>query len=78
MKQKKVRDIIRMVAKERGVSERMIVRKMELALADGIASAYRTGNQEKIAMWESIPCKGEIPTAVEFIAWASNSIGKMR
>ena len=58
---------IRQLAKERDVPEEQVVLEIEEASAEGLKISRQTGNTVALKIWDSIPRRGEIPTAVEFI-----------
>ncbi len=62
MELERVRKTIKRVATQKGVSE-------------AIRSVYASGDKRKIAMWESIPRSGKVPSAEEFVAFISAVTG---
>ena len=67
-----MRSIYRKIAKEHGVSVEEVKREMQTA----IDHAYKKHNKlsSETKMQSSVPSKGEVPTAEEFIKEISNRI----
>lgn len=63
MELKRARRSLKMVAKKEGVSEEKVKREIESAVREAMKNAYASGDKQKIAIWESIPRAGEVPTA---------------
>ena len=60
---------LRMTAQKHGVSYETVIKEIEFAISDAIETARRNNDMEKLAMWSAIPCKGDIPTAKEMVAY---------
>ena len=68
---------IRQLAKERGVPEEQIVFEIEVAISEGLKISRQTGNRDALKIWDSVPRRGEIPTAVEFIDFCCDWLKEM-
>lgn len=69
------RESIAKIAEQEGVSEEKVIAEIEAAMAEAIKRVHSDGDMRRIAMWEAIPCAGETPTAVEFVAFMSAVVG---
>lgn len=69
------RHSLKMVAQQAGTTEETVKTEIEVAIMEARANAYASGDKQKIAMWESIPRAGEIPTAEEFVEFMSAVAG---
>lgn len=75
MELERVRKTIKRVAAQKGVSEETVIIEIEAAISEAIRSVYASGDKRKIAMWESIPRSGKVPSAEKFVAFISAVTG---
>ncbi len=71
-------EAIRKIAKREEISEAQVVADMERAMEEMRQDAYASGDARKIGLWESLPHKGEKPTAYEFVEYLSNFVHNLR
>ena len=69
---------IRKKAKREGISEAQVVAEIEQAMEEMRQDAYASGDARKIALWESLPHEGPVPTAYEFAEFFVSFLQNMR
>lgn len=69
---------VKQIAQREGVSEAQVVADMERAMEEMRQDAYASGDARKIALWESLPHEGPVPTAYEFVEFFVSFIQNMR
>lgn len=72
------RRAIQKIAKREGIPETQVVAEMERAMEEMRQDAYASGDARKIALWESLPHEGPVPTAYEFVEFFVSFIQNMR
>ena len=58
------------IAEREGISIEDVSKEIELAIAEAINNS----DEAALERWSRIPCTGERPTAVEFIAYMSKAL----
>jgi len=76
MESRKARRIIQEMARRHGITEKKAAEDIEASIRKAISNAYKEKNRKVILRWKSIPCRGEIPTAYEFVAFLSEKAAK--
>ena len=66
---------IKQLAKEKGVPEEQIVSEIEAAIAEGFRVSALSRNAAALKIWNTIPKKGKVPTALEFIDYFCEALG---
>lgn len=66
----KAQKAMRTIAKEEGVSVDNVREEMKAAIAEGL----RSSDPAVKAMWENIPCEGDVPEPEELIAWLAEQV----
>ncbi len=74
LKMLRAKQTIREVAKKEGQPVRSVTDEIEYAIVQAYHEARESGDPGKIAMWDRIPKKGEIPTAVEMILFLTDEV----
>ena len=62
------------VARRNGITVKHVIWEIEAMSKESYFSARRDGKQEVLKAWQEIPCKGEIPTALELVAYLAEQI----
>lgn len=64
------------LAKQQGVTVAEVMADIDECINEAIVTIKRNNNQEVMERWKKIPCIGEIPTAVEFVAYLGEELIK--
>ena len=67
---KKARSAVKATARKEGISVENVREEMKAAIAEGMKS----GDPAVQAMWQDVPCKGEVPEPEELIAWLAEQV----
>lgn len=78
MKEKEARRALRKLAAKRGVPEKKITADIEEMIRVTLEDIHKQGDSVSIQKWAQIPCRGEIPTALELIGYLSEELEKFR
>lgn len=62
-------DALVQVAKQRGVPVEKVIEEIEAAIRIGYDQAKKDNDRKALARWRDVPSAGEIPTAVELVAY---------
>lgn len=62
------------VAEKNGTSVENVITEIEKGIRETIDTARKENNQVALAQWANIPCKGEYPTAAEFITYVGGQV----
>ena len=60
---------LRKVAKMEGISVQQVVENIDEAIGEAYRTAKEENDREVIERWSKIPCRGELPTALELIVY---------
>ena len=60
---------LRQVAKKEGISVQQVIQEIDVVIGEAYSAAKKGKDLEVLARWDLIPCKGEIPTALELVAY---------
>ena len=66
--------IFQKVARKEGISVRQVVSDIETVIQEAYTLALQENNSSVIEAWKAIPCKGELPTAVELVIYLSDRV----
>ena len=62
------------VAQRNGTSVETVIAEIEKSIRETYDNAKKENNQAALAQWANIPCKGEYPTAAEFITYVGSQV----
>ena len=68
--------ILKEIAMQHGTTVERVIADIEKSINDAIATTKRTNDVNAMKQWEKIPCVGEIPTAVEFVAYLGERLAQ--
>ncbi len=71
IEQRSAYEALRKVAKKEGISVNQVIRDIDDTILEAWFTARRENNQEVLALWREIPCKGKLPTALELVVYLS-------
>ena len=60
---------LRKVAQMEGITVQQVIRNIDDAIREAYSSAKDENNQEVLKRWKEVPCEGELPTALELVAY---------
>ena len=66
----KARQAVRTIAEKENISTNDVRREMKAAIFE----AMRNPDPAVRSMWESMPCKGDVPEPEELIAWLTDMV----
>lgn len=66
----KARQAVKTIAENENISANDVRMEMKAAISD----AMRNPDPKVKSMWESMPCKGDVPEPEELIAWLANLV----
>lgn len=78
MEGRRICNILEAVARKEGVSLAEVVFEIESAISVAYQNAKLSNDQAVIKMWNEIPCKGGVPTAVELIDYLTNRVFEVK
>ena len=70
-KQRSAYEALRMVARKEGTSVKQVIRDIDDAILEAYKKKQKENNREALALWHGIPCKGNLPTALELVIYLS-------
>ena len=76
MDTREAHQVIRKVAKEHGVSKRTVVREIEIAIKEAIATCRENNDVVALREWEAMSSSGRVPNAYEVVAYFRDKIKK--
>lgn len=65
----KTKRILQQIALREGISVAEVRYKINYAIRQAYERSKRENNLYALDLWKQTPCKGEIPTAEEFLPW---------
>lgn len=64
-------------ATKHGITVEKAMSEIEFSISEAIRIAKAENNTHALKLWRMIPCKGEIPTAVEFVDYLGNIVSML-
>ena len=61
-------------ARKRGVSVEEVIAEIDKAIAQAMKNCENDNNTNAMNIWKMIPCEGEVPTAVEVVAFFGGAL----
>ena len=71
------RKAIQETARRHGVSEKIVVQKIEECIQDAFMRAREKGDAVALREWEAMTASGGLPTAYEAVVYLSDKVSKM-
>lgn len=68
-KQRRAYEALRKVANKEGISVKQVIRDIDDAILEAYFTAQKENNREALALWQGIPRKGKMPTALELVVY---------
>ena len=69
---------LRQVAKKEGISVQQVILDIEEAITEAYFTAKKEDDQPVLERWNAIPSKGEIPTALELVAYLGDKLQSVK
>ena len=71
MKESKIQAVLEIVARNNHTSAESVKKEIECSIAEAIDTARKVNDQKRLTYWDPIPCREEVPSAEELIAYLS-------
>ena len=71
MKESKIQAVLEIVARNNHTSAESVKKEIECSIAEAIETAKKANDQKRLTYWDHIPCREEVPSAEELIAYLS-------
>lgn len=65
---------LKKVARQKGISVNQVMQDIDDVILEAYTTARKEGNQQVLAAWREIPCKGALPTSLELVSYLANQI----
>ena len=62
------------IAEKEGIPADQVIRCIDDAIQEAYFTAQRENNQEILLRWREIPCKGNLPSALELVDYLAKKI----
>lgn len=69
MKEDRIRAVLEVVAQNNHTTVEEVKMEIELSIAEAIKTAIKNNDTKRLKKWKNIPCRGEVPTAEELLAY---------
>lgn len=76
MDTKKAYKVLQEVAKQKGITVEKVIHEIDISIADARKRSFEMNDPIAIKEWQSIPCVGSVPTAVEFLAYLGEKVSR--
>ena len=78
MDTERVRRALEETARRQGIPLEEVICEIESAIEMVITQARRERDEQILAQWEKIPCKGDVPNAFELMAYIGEKVAAER
>ena len=65
---------LQQVARQEGVTVEQVIREIESSIRMAYAESLKKGDRAALKKWQSIPCEGELPNALEMVEHLSGQL----
>lgn len=78
MDTERARRALEETARRQGITLEEVFFEIEEAIETAISQARREKNEQILAQWEKIPCRGPVPDAYELLAYIGEKVAAER